>query len=68
VGSVAAQNLLGTDAPVGRLRGRVHAFGAARTPLVVTYHPAYLLRSPGEKRRAWEDLKFARRIAGASVA
>jgi uracil-DNA glycosylase family 4 len=68
VGSVAAQNLLGTDAPVGRLRGRVHAFGSARTPLVVTYHPAYLLRSPGEKRRAWEDLKFARRVAGAPVA
>src|SRR5690606_7748235 len=39
VGSVAAQNLLGTDAPVGRLRGQVHAFGAAGTPLVVTYHP-----------------------------
>jgi uracil-DNA glycosylase family 4 len=63
VGSVAAQNLLATDTPVGRLRGRVHAFGESRTPLVVTYHPAYLLRSPGEKRRAWEDLKFARRVA-----
>jgi DNA polymerase len=68
VGSVAAQNLLATDVPVGRLRGQVHAFGTARTPLVVTYHPAYLLRSPGEKRKAWEDLKFARRIAGAAVA
>jgi DNA polymerase len=64
LGSVAAQNLLATDVPVGRLRGHVHAFGSARTPLVVTYHPAYLLRSPGEKRKAWEDLKFARRIAG----
>lgn len=64
LGSVAAQNLLATDAPVGRLRGHVHAFGSARTPLIVTYHPAYLLRSPGEKRKAWEDLKFARRIAG----
>ena len=68
VGSVAAQNLLATDVPVGRLRGKVHAFGAARTPLVVTYHPAYLLRSPAEKRKAWEDLKFARQVAGASVA
>lgn len=68
VGSVAARNLLATDEPVGRLRGRLHAFGAARTPLVVTYHPAYLLRSPGEKRKAWEDLKFARRVAGATSA
>jgi DNA polymerase len=64
LGSVAAQNLLATDVPVGRLRGHVHTFGSARTPLVVTYHPAYLLRSPGEKRKSWEDLKFARRIAG----
>jgi DNA polymerase len=64
LGSVAAQNLLATDQPVGRLRGHVHAFGSARTPLIVTYHPAYLLRSPGEKRKAWEDLKFARRTAG----
>lgn len=62
VGRIAAQNLLQTDVPIGRLRGQVHAFGAARTPLVVTYHPAYLLRSPGEKRKAWEDLKLARRV------
>lgn len=68
VGSVAAQNLLATDVPVGRLRGKVHAFGSARIPVVVTYHPAYLLRSPGEKRKAWEDLKFARSIAGAKPA
>ncbi len=60
VGRVAAQNLLGTDAPLGRLRGRVHRFGELNTPLVVTYHPAYLLRSPSDKRKAWEDLKFAR--------
>ncbi len=62
VGRIAAQNLLATDAPLGRLRGRVHAFGNLRIPLVVTYHPAYLLRSPTEKRKAWEDLKFARRV------
>ncbi|HEY1492071.1 MAG TPA: uracil-DNA glycosylase [Steroidobacteraceae bacterium] len=60
VGRIAAQSLLGTDAPLGRLRSQVHHFGAI--PLVVTYHPAYLLRSPGEKRKAWEDLKFARGI------
>jgi uracil-DNA glycosylase len=60
VGRVAAQNLLATDASLGRLRGRVHYLGARSTPLVVTYHPAYLLRTPGDKRKAWEDLKFAR--------
>jgi uracil-DNA glycosylase family 4 len=62
VGRVAAQNLLGTDAPLGRLRGQVHRFGELNTPLVVTYHPAYLLRSPADKRKAWEDLKFARNV------
>lgn len=60
VGRIAAQNLLGTDAPLARLRGTVHRFGEAGTPLVVTYHPAYLLRSPGEKRKAWDDLRLAR--------
>ena len=60
VGRIAAQNLLATDTPIGRLRGQVHRFGARSTPLSVTYHPAYLLRSPGEKRKAWIDLKFAR--------
>ncbi|HXR19264.1 MAG TPA: uracil-DNA glycosylase [Steroidobacteraceae bacterium] len=60
VGRIAAQNLLETDTPIGRLRGQVHRFGTEGTPLIVTYHPAYLLRSPGEKRKAWVDLKFAR--------
>jgi uracil-DNA glycosylase family 4 len=60
VGRIAAQTLLATDAPLARLRGKLHAFGAAATPLVITYHPAYLLRTPGDKRKAWEDLKFAR--------
>jgi uracil-DNA glycosylase family 4 len=59
VGRIAAQNLLSTDTPIGKLRGSVHYLGAARRPVVVTYHPAYLLRSPGEKRKAWDDLRFA---------
>lgn len=62
VGRIAAQTLLATDAPLARLRGRVHSFGELATPLVVTYHPAYLLRTPGDKRKAWEDLKFARSV------
>ncbi len=57
VGRIAAQNLLNTDTPISRLRGRVHQLGGV--PVVVTYHPAYLLRSPGEKRKAWTDLQFA---------
>jgi DNA polymerase len=64
VGRIAAQNLLCTDVPLGRLRQQVHAFGATRVPLVVTYHPAYLLRTPMDKRKAWEDLKFAREVSG----
>jgi len=68
VGRIAAQNLLDDDRPVGRLRGCVHRFGERDIPVVVTYHPAYLLRSPGQKRKAWEDLCRARGvIAGASV-
>jgi DNA polymerase len=68
VGRIAAQNLLATDTPIGKLRGHVHRFGTAGIPLVVTYHPAYLLRSPTEKRKAWEDLKFARRVAAGASA
>jgi DNA polymerase len=56
VGRIAAQNLLSTAAPLGRLRGSMHHL-ASGVPVLVTYHPAYLLRSPGEKRKAWEDLK-----------
>jgi len=62
VGRISAQNLLRTDAPLARLRRQVHRFGIAQVPLVVTYHPAYLLRTPTDKRKAWEDLKFAREV------
>ena len=62
VGRIAAQNLLATDMSLGRLRGKVHRFGELNTPLIVTYHPAYLLRTPADKRKAWEDLKFARSV------
>jgi len=57
VGRVAAQNLLGVATPIGRLRAREHRHPATGRPVLVTYHPAYLLRAPLEKRRAWEDLR-----------
>jgi uracil-DNA glycosylase family 4 len=60
VGRISAQVLLHTDRPLSRLRGRVHRHEGSGTPLIVTYHPAYLLRSPAEKRRAWDDLLLAR--------
>jgi uracil-DNA glycosylase family 4 len=62
VGRIAAQNLLRTDKTLGAMRQQVHRFGVSEVPLVVTYHPAYLLRTPTEKRKAWEDLKFARDV------
>jgi uracil-DNA glycosylase len=62
VGRIASQNLLRTEVTLGRLRQQVHTFGISRVPLVVTYHPAYLLRTPTDKRKAWEDLKFAREV------
>ncbi len=57
MGRFAVQALLRSDAPVGKLRGRVHRYQGV--PLIVTYHPAYLLRSLPEKARAWEDLCLA---------
>lgn len=62
VGRIAAQNLLQTDTPIGRMRGRVYRFGPRAIPVIVTYHPAYLLRSPGEKRKAWSDLLLAQDV------
>ena len=59
VGRIAAQNLLKCDTPIGKLRGQMHYYESQSGPIpvIVSYHPAYLLRSPGEKRKAWEDLK-----------
>ncbi|MEM7253614.1 MAG: uracil-DNA glycosylase [Pseudomonadota bacterium] len=59
VGRIAAQTLLESEQSLGRMRGRVHRYRPTDTPLVVTYHPAYLLRSPDQKRSAWQDLKLA---------
>lgn len=61
LGRFAAQALLETDATIGSLRGRVHTVraGGRDIPAVVSYHPAYLLRSPSEKARSWQDLRLA---------
>jgi DNA polymerase len=56
LGGHAMKNLLATEASVSRMRGRLHDYDG--TPLVVTYHPAYLLRSPHMKGAAWDDLKM----------
>lgn len=66
LGRFAAQTLLGTDATIGSLRGRKHVLKTdegREIPVVVSYHPAYLLRSPSEKARAWQDLQLALRAA-----
>jgi DNA polymerase len=70
MGRFAAQALLGTEASIASLRGQVHHIDVAgrRVPVVVTYHPAYLLRSLGDKAKSWADLCFARDVhAGAAA-
>ena len=62
VGRVAAQNLLSSTLSLGRLRGGNHSYGSPPVPVVVTYHPAYLLRSPHDKGKAWQDLKRLRSL------
>ena len=62
VGRIAAQNLLKTDTPIGKMRGQKYTYGDSGIPVVVTYHPAYLLRSPREKRKAWIDLQRAQSV------
>ena len=61
LGKTAAVRLLNTESSLASLRGRVHRHRGI--PVVVTYHPAYLLRSPGEKRKSWADLKLAMEVA-----
>ena len=67
-GRIASQAILDTNAPLARLRGREHVYprGDLSVPVVATYHPAYLLRTPSAKRAAWEDLCLARSIVARS--
>jgi uracil-DNA glycosylase len=64
MGRFAVQSLLRSSEPIGRLRGRVHRYQGV--PLIVTYHPAYLLRNPQDKARSWDDLCLALETAAAS--
>jgi len=66
MGRFAAQSLLHTNRPIGKLRGEVFEHAASGIPLVVTYHPAYLLRNPLDKRKAWQDLCLIKRISEAA--
>ena len=59
MGRFAAQSLLNTDSSIGALRGKLHDYNGV--PVIVTYHPAYLLRNLDDKAKAWEDLCYARR-------
>jgi DNA polymerase len=66
VGRIAAQHLLQSDQAIGRLRGKALNFGAKQIPIVATYHPAYLLRSPLAKSKAWQDLVLVRQLISES--
>ena len=63
VGRIAAHNLMKVEAPIGKMRGTRYHYGD--TPVVVTYHPAYLLRKPSEKAKSWDDLRLALSIVHA---
>jgi uracil-DNA glycosylase len=69
MGRFAAQSLLGTDASIASLRGKVHRIDVAgrSVPVVVTYHPAYLLRNLGDKAKSWADLCLAREVVAQSA-
>ena len=62
LGRFAAQSLLKSSLPIGKLRGVRHSYEPFGIPLVATYHPAYLLRSPLEKRKVWSDLRLAKTV------
>ncbi len=65
LGACAAQNLLGTTEPISRLRGKVHSYQGI--PVVCTYHPAYLLRTPAAKAQAWQDLQLLMSLMGLPI-
>lgn len=64
VGRIAAQRLLQSNSSLARLRGQLHRYPLTNTPLIATYHPAYLLRTPSDKGKAWQDLIFVQKTLG----
>jgi DNA polymerase len=67
LGRIASHYLLNTPLPMGQLRGKTFYFGEQKIPLFVTYHPAYLLRAPREKLKAWEDIQRVREFFAPTV-
>ena len=66
LGRISAQALLRTNQSLGKIRGQVYHYGDRKTPLIATYHPAYLLRNPEQKSRSWEDLWMAKTVVESS--
>ncbi|EKD70005.1 MAG: hypothetical protein ACD_46C00676G0001 [uncultured bacterium] len=67
VGRIAAHYLLKTKSSLESLRNRLHQYGDSKTPLIVTYHPAYLLRTPQDKKKAYFDLQFTLRTLNSGI-
>lgn len=65
LGAVAAQNLLGVDTPISKMRGQFFSYGSSR--VLCTYHPSYLLRNPNAKKQVWEDMKFFMKELGVEL-
>jgi len=65
LGAPATKRLMGTEESIGRMRGAVHDYHG--TPLIATYHPAYLLRSPNQKGKVWDDMKMALKVLGRPI-
>jgi uracil-DNA glycosylase family 4 len=65
LGAVAAQNLLGVETPISKMRGQFFSYGSSR--VLCTYHPSYLLRNPNAKKQVWEDMKFFMKELGVEL-
>jgi uracil-DNA glycosylase len=66
VGRIAAHHLLNTQDSLKQMREKIHQYGPCNTPLIITYHPAYLLRTPSDKAKAFQDLQLVERLLSAA--
>ena len=66
LGKIAAEALMSTSEPMSSLRGKVHLYKDTQIPMLVFYHPAYLLRSPSEKSKVWDDLLLLKKLINVS--